>query len=299
MNRIIASIGLIPFLTSAAGAVNVYVLSSTDPIVDSAVSDALTARGHTVTIGVPYDAFDGTVNLSGFQTVYLQCNVNWSTGTLMPVAGQQQLINWVNAGGRLVTSEWVVYYTYAGSGKFATLEAIIPAVQSYNYGGILSATYTAVTPDPVINASVPSPLTFTLTSFTGTETYTAAKPGATTYYTTSNSPGAVGLVGWGVGTGWVFSFTSTCGRDQLADTNFGRLFANVMQATAPVPPAACYANCDGSTGSPVLTGNDFNCFLDQFAAGASYANCDGSTGTPTLTGNDFGCFLNRFAAGCS
>jgi hypothetical protein len=61
----------------------------------------------------------------------------------------------------------------------------------------------------------------------------------------------------------------------------------------------CYANCDGSATAPVLTANDFQCFLDRFAAGESYANCDGSTGSPTLTANDFQCFLNAYAAGCS
>ncbi len=60
----------------------------------------------------------------------------------------------------------------------------------------------------------------------------------------------------------------------------------------------CYANCDGSIGAPVLTANDFQCFLDRFAAAESYANCDGSTGTPSLTANDFQCFINAFAAGC-
>ncbi|MBX3378261.1 MAG: S8 family serine peptidase [Phycisphaeraceae bacterium] len=61
----------------------------------------------------------------------------------------------------------------------------------------------------------------------------------------------------------------------------------------------CYPNCDGSTGTPLLTANDFQCFLNKFAAGDLYANCDGSTGTPALTANDFQCFLNKFAAGCS
>jgi len=55
----------------------------------------------------------------------------------------------------------------------------------------------------------------------------------------------------------------------------------------------CYANCDGVGG---LTGNDFQCFLDAYVAGASYANCDGVGG---LTGNDFQCFLNAYVAGCS
>jgi trimeric autotransporter adhesin len=60
----------------------------------------------------------------------------------------------------------------------------------------------------------------------------------------------------------------------------------------------CYANCDGSATSPVLTANDFQCFLNRFAAGDAYANCDGSSIAPVLTANDFQCFLNRYAAGC-
>jgi hypothetical protein len=60
----------------------------------------------------------------------------------------------------------------------------------------------------------------------------------------------------------------------------------------------CYANCDGSTLSPVLNVNDFVCFSNRFAAGDSRANCDASTTPPTLNVNDFVCFTNRFSAGC-
>ncbi|MFN0131745.1 MAG: hypothetical protein ACKVW3_04310 [Phycisphaerales bacterium] len=72
-------------------------------------------------------------------------------------------------------------------------------------------------------------------------------------------------------------------------------------------PGVCYANCDGSTTSPQLNINDFNCFLNRFAAAqglsvaeqiASYANCDGSNTAPVLNINDFQCYLNKFAAGC-
>lgn len=62
---------------------------------------------------------------------------------------------------------------------------------------------------------------------------------------------------------------------------------------------ACYPNCDGSSTSPLLTANDFQCFLNAYASGLTYANCDGSTAVPVLTANDFQCFLNSFAAGCS
>ncbi len=61
----------------------------------------------------------------------------------------------------------------------------------------------------------------------------------------------------------------------------------------------CYANCDNSLNAPVLNANDFQCFLNKFAAAESYANCDGSVSPPVLTANDFQCFLNRFAAGCT
>jgi hypothetical protein len=64
-------------------------------------------------------------------------------------------------------------------------------------------------------------------------------------------------------------------------------------------PPSCYANCDGSTAPPILNTNDFQCFLNKFAAGDSTANCDGSTAPPILNTNDFQCFLNKFAAGCS
>jgi hypothetical protein len=63
--------------------------------------------------------------------------------------------------------------------------------------------------------------------------------------------------------------------------------------------SSCYANCDRSSAAPVLTANDFGCFLNAFAAGEGYANCDLSTGWPMLTPNDFVCFLNKYVTGCS
>ena len=39
--------------------------------------------------------------------------------------------------------------------------------------------------------------------------------------------------------------------------------------------------------------------LNSYEGGICYANCDGSTQPPRLTPNDFQCFLNRYAAGCS
>jgi hypothetical protein len=110
--------------------------------------------------------------------------------------------------------------------------------------------------------------------------------------------------------GWVADPASNLGwfvlGEESGPTTAKRFDARESAAQAARPrlvvtytaPAACYANCDGSTIPPVLNVLDFNCFLNRFSAGASYANCDGSTIAPVLNVLDFNCFLNAFAAGC-
>jgi hypothetical protein len=66
----------------------------------------------------------------------------------------------------------------------------------------------------------------------------------------------------------------------------------------------CYANCDGSTISPIFNVSDFICFLQRYAQGCSdpgdcYPDCDGSTTVPFLNISDFSCFLTKFAQGCN
>ncbi len=92
-----------------------------------------------------------------------------------------------------------------------------------------------------------------------------------------------------------------CNRNQVPDScDIASGFSRDMNLNGKPDECEglCYANCDLSTGSPQLTANDFQCFIDRYAAGAAYANCDRSTGTPALTANDFQCFINAYAAGC-
>jgi hypothetical protein len=67
---------------------------------------------------------------------------------------------------------------------------------------------------------------------------------------------------------------------------------------AELPPASCYANCDGSTAAPLLNVHDLLCFLNRFVLGDESANCDGSSLPPTLNILDFQCFLDHFVSGC-
>jgi len=63
--------------------------------------------------------------------------------------------------------------------------------------------------------------------------------------------------------------------------------------------AACYADCDASSGAGVLDIFDFLCFQDRFIAGEAYAcDCDVSGGAGVCDVFDFLCFQDRFIAGC-
>ncbi len=120
-----------------------------------------------------------------------------------------------------------------------------------------------------------------------------AKGTTTIYATTGVANGANGssiIVVTDTGAASAFSTLAT----SLANTWWRGIDFVPTGCTA----TGCYANCDLSTGNPLLTANDFQCFINKFAANDTYANCDGSTGIPALTANDFQCFINKYAGGC-
>ncbi len=142
----------------------------------------------------------------------------------------------------------------------------------------------------------------------GTGQWTAGGVGGT--FDTGNTDGISGFYSgtnpgvWGgqIDTLIDFAFNGTTFASAIPDTA-----ATCLPYNAALPfsvlgskvSTGCYANCDGSTGTPALTAADFTCFLTKFRASDSYANCDGSTGVPSLTAADFTCFLTKFRAGCS
>jgi hypothetical protein len=277
---------------SSSGA-TVYIISSGDVGTDSAAAGLLSGAGYQVQVGVQFSVFDGTVDLTGVSAVYLQNNFNWSSGGIMPAAGAQQLIGWVNGGGRLVTSEWVVYYTYAG-GRFGGLDPIIPAVNSFSYSGNTIATMTVVTADAAIDAGLPTAFTCPLVSYTGTETFTVAKPGATTYFSTSSSANAAALVGWTVGSGRVYSFLSTCGPAQLADANFGRLFTNVFGGQRC---GSADFDCDGDVATDADIESFFRCLAGNCPAPPCGSSADFNADGDSATDADIEAFFRVLAGG--
>jgi hypothetical protein len=84
----------------------VYLFGTGIPERDAALADALRAHGLQVMLGVPYQAFDGSQNLSPFQVAVLAGSGYQDD---MPLAGQQVLLDWVASGRGLVTLEWSIW----------------------------------------------------------------------------------------------------------------------------------------------------------------------------------------------
>lgn len=200
----------------------VLVLSSASTPLDDALLAKLRALGHDVTLGPNYSAFDGKVDLSPYDAVYLQANASW--GADMPLAGQRQLINWVNCGGGLITTEWTTWKI--GSSTFQLIDAIFPAARTAAYGSPGTETYTKVVADATINAGLPDSFTFMTDNFSGTESNLNPRQGAIIFYDSMMLDS--GLLGWDYNLGRVASFSVTVGPNEIADENFSRLISNVI-----------------------------------------------------------------------
>lgn len=227
---------LLLVLPAILGAQTVLLLSTGNTTLDTQTKAVLEAGGATVTIGNPYTTFSGT-ELAGINVVLLFPNNNWSSGD-MSLAAQTDLVNFVNAGGGLVTAEWTNWKV--GAGSFQTLQTVLPVVSTTQYTGGSAITYTQVTPDAVLNSrALPAAFAFTADNFAGVESYFTAKSGATVFYSSTGGAGGAGLVGWSHGAGHVLQFSTTAGPNALADANFALLLQNaVTWAAVPEPSAA-------------------------------------------------------------
>jgi len=215
-------------LAATSPAASIYVMSSGNAVHDATVVSAINALGNSAIVGVEYWEFDGTVSLTGYDAVFLQANYNWTAGA-MNAAGQTQLVNFVNDGGGLLTSEWVLWLT-SGGGHFQILNSVFPSVATGSYNGDTLHTFQQVDADPTINSGLPALFDVDGDNVAGGETNTpSVKTGAKIFYATIRQGNFVGLSGWDAGQGRVAQFSQTVS-ERFVGHPFGfRLLGNVIE----------------------------------------------------------------------
>jgi hypothetical protein len=219
----LCALGLAPLSNAAS----IYVMSSGNDVHDTTIVSAITALGNSAIIGVEFWEFDGTVPLTGYDAVVLQSNYNWTAGD-MPVAGQDQLVAYVNGGGGLMTSEWTLWLTAVG--RFVNLKAVFPSTETTSYNGDTLHTFQQVDADPTINSGLPATFDVDGDNVAGGETNTpSVKSGAKVFYATTRQGNFVGLSGWDVGQGRVAQFSQTVSERFVAHPFGFRLLGNVVE----------------------------------------------------------------------
>ncbi|MCU0317671.1 MAG: ThuA domain-containing protein [Fimbriimonadaceae bacterium] len=216
---------------------NVYVTTSGNAAIDTAVLALLTSRGMTGTIGVSAPGLNGSQDLTPFDVVYLQPNANWASGTNPTAAGQTALINFVNAGGGLVTAEWLMWGIGGASQEFRDL---MPTTYVAFRGGSAFVEGSIVTADPIVTQGLPATFVSPLDNFSGIESNLVTKTGATTFvgsnYGSSTLNTSTLLAGWQVGDGRVMNFSTLNGTSTLADPAMNTLIGNSLKwAAVPEP----------------------------------------------------------------
>jgi hypothetical protein len=209
-----------------AAAAVVLATSTGDPTLDQKVQATLQAYGHTVDTGPPFTQFDNSVDLSGYDAVLLLVNVNWQTDD-MPASGQQALLNFVSAGGGLVTGEWTVWLTHDNF-EFTILADALPVVPTTTFSSGLRMSYKVQTPDAILNAGLPSKFGFAADNISGTETFFQPRVGATVFYISRGSANGDGVIGWDYGNGSVLSFSTIIGTKELSNADYSRLVSNAI-----------------------------------------------------------------------
>ncbi len=292
----IALIALTAIISTAQShAADVLIVSAGSEATNTALANALTAQGHTAVIGPTYWTFDTNFDLSPFDVVYIQGNGNW-TQSDMPLDAQSMILDFAQAGGGIVFSEWVVWMVQA-RGVMQVLAASMPVVPSSSFRSTSTITLTENVNDPFVSAGLPTSFTMPLTSFSGTETFLEPKENATIFYDSDwivggQTGGAV--VGWDICGGRVVNFSTTNGVDQINDPNFQTLLSNLMTwVSRSEEDVVCFADIAAPCG--MLNFFDVSLFLARFVAQDDRVdfNNDGS-----FDFFDISIYLTAFSGGC-
>ncbi len=208
--------------------VRTRVLILEDGGTENSVETILDNAGYTVTMGGPYDEYDGT-DFSAFDLVLLLNGYYY--GDTLQAGVQQGLKDFVSAGGVLMTTEWL---TYEGTGVdyWDTLMGILPLTYNDDYcdagAGVCPETYTKMVDHPItegLPASFLTPPDWTY-SFQAVNSSSLAT-NIKVLFEGSNSGSAIGVGDFGLGHTIHWSMAGVYGGTDIWSTETTRILTNI------------------------------------------------------------------------
>lgn len=232
MNKFTLTSLLLAGLAASSMAASIYIFSCGNAPTDNDTVAAFQAGGHDVTLGQGVSTFLNLNVIASFDAVYLPANHNY--GFAWNASQEGAMLNYINAGGGLITAEWVVWMAATTSSYFPILRAAFPVQlnSTWDFRGI--ANYTRDQADPIMNAGLPTTFSMSTTSISGVHTnFLNLKSGAKSFYRDGTS---IMVAGWDYGNGRVVNYSTVNGANQLTNSNFRILLGNTVTWVSSNPP---------------------------------------------------------------
>lgn len=193
---------------------------------EAAVGDILTNAGNTVTQGGHYKDYSATA-FGDYDLVIVLDGVDY--GYTMQAGVEQALLDYVSAGGTLLTTEWMAY-----SGNLTLLLAALPLAYQDDYcdngDGECNETYTRKTAHTItggVPASFATPADWTesVMAVNGASTST----NITVLYTGSIGGPALAVATRGSGRLVQWNMATEYGGDRIWDVNTRKILTNIAR----------------------------------------------------------------------
>lgn len=193
--------------------------------------------------------FDGTQDVSGYDTIILLDGAEWTYD--MPTTGEQKILDFVGAGGGFVTDEWFTWEQVA-SNRYATLKPLTPV--TYINWTTATRTYTAVTPAHPMMTGMPSTINVASHGYS----WGTLKQGATSLYKDQSNYSMLAEMPYGTGKAvWFSAANGYANFNWLTNTPLTELFIRAVNYTAGMTdPAASYDVSTASTDCGVDSDSD-------------------------------------------
>ena len=218
-------------MSNTVMAINAYVISY-DIDSDNAIVDTLQGFGIDAQLGVSASIWDGSqIDLDDIDVVLISDRTPSNPILpIMPLNGEQALVDFVNNGGGLITSGRI------RSSNYPLLAPLFPGSYYGTASGQSGAIYQEATTNRVLNQDLPLFFGFSIQTSSGTRGINLLdpEPGATEFYTNNLGgiqPRPAGLVGWEYGEGRVLSFANMFTPIELEDDDLSILLRNAVTWT--------------------------------------------------------------------
>jgi hypothetical protein len=173
------------WLTKSKTSPQITILTTENNIADGVLSNCLSnITSNIYIINQTFYNYNG-LNLSNTDLLIMPASYNWTKGNDLSISVQNDIVNFINNGGGLLTAEWLMWVA-AARNSMQNLRKTFPVNPTTPWVSRTQLRFTKTTDDPIVSNNLPQTWTWVPANVAGVETFfTSLKAGAIVFYTSS------------------------------------------------------------------------------------------------------------------